>query len=206
MTSGLARRPIAFLATDGVDQRELAEPWTALADAGADLHLVSLRGGEIQSTAADDVAGRFPVDRLLSEVRAGQYDALVLPGGAGNLDRLRTERATVGFVKAFMDADKPVAAIGGAAAILLAADALRGRSVTSAPDLAAGVRAAGAEWVDRPVVVDQKLITGRGGEDLAVFCARLVALFGDAIEERRLDFTVEQSFPASDPPPGPTAG
>jgi protease I len=205
MASGVSGRAIAFLATDGVDERELADSWRALADAGADVHLVSLEGGEIRGTQPDDIAARFPVGRVLSEVRAGQYSALVLPGGHANLDRLRTHPGAVAFVRAFIDADKPVAAIGDAVGVLVAADAVRGRTVTSSPDLAAVVREAGGAWVDEPVVVDQKLVTTRGVDALPRFGARVLEVFAEAIDERRLDFTVEQSFPASDPPPGPAA-
>ncbi len=205
MANGVSGRAIAFLATDGVDERQLADSWGALADAGADLHLVSLAGGEIRGTQPDDVAPRFPVGRVLSEVRAGQYDGLVLPGGRANLDRLRADPAVLAFVRAFVDADKPVAAVGDAVGVLVAADAVRGRTVTSSPDLANEVRESGGDWVDQPVVVDQKLVTARGADDLPRFGARVLEVFDEAIDERRLDFTVEQSFPASDPPPGPGA-
>jgi protease I len=204
MATGVTGRAIAFLAAEGVDQHELAEPWDALSGAGADVRLVSLEGGEIGSTAPDDVAARFAVDRVLSNVRAGQYDALVLPGGKASVERLRSDPAVAAFVKAFVDADKPVAAIDDAVGLLVEAGVVRGRTLTSSHSLAADVRNAGGEWVDKPVVVDQKLITSREPGDLTRFCARILDLFGDAIDERRLDSTVEQSFPASDPPPGPT--
>jgi protease I len=129
----------------------------------------------------------------------------VLPGGTANLERLRATPAAVAFVKAFIDADKPVAAIGEAPGILVQADVVRGRTLTSSANVAAEIRESGGEWVDQPVVVDQKLITSRGPDDLPRFCDRITELFGEAIDERRLDFTVEQSFPASDPPPGPGA-
>lgn len=206
MTSGITGRKIAFLATDGVDRRELAEPWEALARNGAVLHLVSPHGGSIEAAhggAADVAPARFRVDRTLTDVRAGEYDGLVLPGGVSNPDRLRTDANAVSFVKAFMEADKPVAAICHAPWLLVEADVVRGRTLTSWPSLKTDIRNAGGEWVDRPVVVDQKLVTSRRPEDLPAFCAKLLSLLGTAIDERRLDFVVEQSFPASDPPPGP---
>jgi len=110
MPSGVSGRKIAVLATDGVDQRELAEPWDALSSAGAELHLISLEAGEIQATVDDEPAGRFAVDRVVTDVRAREYDGLLLPGGVANPDRLRTHPGAVAFVRAFMDADKPVAA------------------------------------------------------------------------------------------------
>ena len=203
MPSGVKGRKIAFLATDGVEKRELAEPWTALSDAGAELHLISVRGGEIRATEGDQPAGHFTVDRLLHEVRAGDYDALVLPGGVANPDRLRMHEGAVSFVRAFVDADKPVAAICHAPWLLIEADSVRGRSLTSWPSLKTDIRNAGGLWVDRPVETDQKLITSRKPDDLPAFCAKILQLFPAAIDERRHDFVVEQSFPASDPPPAP---
>ena len=203
MSGGVNGRKIAFLATDGVEQRELAEPWDALTRAGADLHLISVHPGEIQAERDGKPAGRFAVDRVVSEVRAGEYDALVLPGGVANPDRLRTDDGAVAFVRAFMDADKPVAAICHGPWMLIEADAVRGRTLTSWPSLRTDVRNAGGQWVDREVELDQRLITSRNPDDLPAFNAKILAVFGAAIDERRQDSVVEQSFPASDPPPGP---
>jgi protease I len=205
MPSGVSGRKIAVLATDGVDQRELAEPWDALSSAGAELHLISLEAGEIQATVDDEPAGRFAVDRVVTDVRAREYDGLLLPGGVANPDRLRTHPGAVAFVRAFMDADKPVAAICHGPWLLVEADVVRGRSLTSWPSLKTDIRNAGGEWVDRPVQTDQKLVTSRKPDDLPSFCAKLVDLFSSAIDERRWDSVVEQTFPASDPPPGPVA-
>jgi protease I len=104
-----------------------------------------------------------------------------------------------------MELDKPVAAICHGPWLLVEADALRGRTITSWPSLETDVRNAGGAWVDKQVQVDQKLLTSRKPDDLPAFCARLVELLADAIDERRLDKMVEQSFPASDPLPGPIA-
>jgi protease I len=205
MSTGVSGRKIAFLATDGVEQRELAEPWDALSRAGAVLHLVSLRAGEIQAAQGDHPAARFRVDRVISEARAGEYDGLVLPGGVANPDRLRVNKDAVAFVRAFMDADKPVAAICHGPWMLVEADAVRGRSLTSWPSLQTDIRNAGGLWVDRAVETDQHLVTSRKPDDLPAFTAKLLDLFAAAIDERRQDFVVEQSFPASDSPPGPAA-
>ena len=203
MQSGVSGRKIAFLATDGVEQRELAEPWDALLRAGAVLHLVSVRAGEIQAVSGDEPASRFTVDRLITEVRAGDYDGLILPGGVANPDRLRMNRDVVAFVRAFMDADKPVAAICHGPWLLVEADAVRGRSLTSWPSLQTDIRNAGGLWVDRAVETDQHLVTSRKPDDLPAFNAKVLQLVTAAIDERRQDFVVEQSFPASDAPPGP---
>ena len=201
--AGVAGRKIAFLATDGVEERELAEPWSALSAAGAEVHLVSLQPGEIQAVEHGAPTKRFRVDRVIDQVRAGDYDGLVLPGGVANPDRLRTDQNAVAFVRAFMDADKPVAAICHGPSLLVEADVVRGRTLTSWPSLRTDIRNAGGEWVDREVETDQRLVTSRKPADLPAFCAKVLRLFSAAIDERRLDRVVEQSFPASDPPPIP---
>ena len=205
MQNGLAGRRIAFLATHGVEQVELTEPWKTLQDAGAEVHLVSLEHGEIRMMRHDEKGDSFPVDRVLSEVQVGEYDGLVLPGGVANPDRLRTDPAAVSFARGFMDADKPVAAICHAPWLLVEADVVRGRTLTSWPSLRKDIENAGGEWVDKAVQMDQKLITSRKPADLPQFCARVLDIFARAIEERKLDRMVEQSFPASDPLPGPGA-
>jgi len=122
-----------------------------------------------------------------------------------NPDKLRMIPQAVDFVRQFFQSGKPVAAICHGPWLLVEADALRGRTITSWPSLETDVRNAGGAWVDKQVQVDQKLLTSRKPDDLPAFCARLVELLADAIDERRLDKMVEQSFPASDPLPGPIA-
>ena len=205
MPSQLNGRKVAFLATDGVEEVELTAPWNALKQAGAEVKLVSAKPGEIQAVNHDQKGGRFPVDVEVSKVTARDFDALVLPGGVASPDRLRTNKDAVNFVREFMEADKPVAAICHGPWLLVEADAVRGRTITSWPSLETDVKNAGGAWVDKPVQLDQKLLTSRKPDDLPAFCAQLVDLLASAIDERRLDKMVEQSFPASDPLPGPIA-
>ena len=203
MAGQLTGRKVAFLATDGVEQVEFTAPWNALKQAGADLQLVSDKTGEIQSMNHDEKGQKFPVDVEISKVTARDFDALVLPGGVANPDKLRTNKDAVAFVRDFMELDKPVAAICHAPWLLVEADAVRGRTLTSWPSLQTDVKNAGGAWIDRQVQLDQKLLTSRKPDDLPAFCAQLVELLTSAIDERRLDKMVEQSFPASDPLPGP---
>jgi protease I len=205
MPSQLMGRKVAFLATDGVEEVELTAPWNALKQAGAEVKLVSDNAGEIQAVNHDQKGGRFPVDSEVSKVSARDFDALVLPGGVANPDKLRTNKDAVNFVREFMEADKPVAAICHGPWLLVEADAVRGRTITSWPSLETDIKNAGGAWVDKPVQLDQKLLTSRKPDDLPAFCAQLVELLANAIDERRLDKMVEQSFPASDPLPGPIA-
>jgi protease I len=205
MPAQLKGRKVAFLATDGVEQVELTAPWNALKQAGADVMLLSDKTGEIQAVNHDEKGDRFPVDGLVSKASARDFDALVLPGGVANPDKLRTNADAVKLVRDFMEADKPVAAICHGPWLLVEADALRGRTITSWPSLETDVKNAGGAWVDKPVQLDQKLLTSRKPDDLPAFCAKLVELLSDAIQERRLDKMIEQTFPASDPLPGPIA-
>src|SRR6476646_8432138 len=205
MSSPLKGRKVAFLATDGVEQVEFTAPWNALKQAGADVFLLSDKEGEIQAVNRDEKGERLHVDGIVSKATVRDFDALVLPGGVANPDKLRTNADAVGFVREFMEAGKPVAAICHGPWLLVEADALRGRTITSWPSLQTDVKNAGGAWVDRQVQLDQKLLTSRKPDDLPAFCAQLVDLLADAIAERRLDKMVEQSFPESDPLPGPIA-
>jgi protease I len=205
MAAQLTGRSVAFLATDGVEEVELAAPWNALKQAGADVSLVSDKSGEIQAVNHDQKGDRFAVDREVSQVSAQDFDALVIPGGVANPDKLRTNKDAVQLVRDFMEADKPVAAICHGPWLLVESDALRGRTITSWPSLETDVKNAGGAWVDKQVQLDQKLLTSRKPDDLPAFCAQLVGMLSTAIDERRLDKMVEQSFPASDPLPGPIA-
>lgn len=203
MAANLTGRRVAFLATDGVEQVELTAPLQAVKEAHADTSLVSIKSGQIQGYIHDEKADTFTVDLLASEASARDFDALVIPGGIRNTEALRANEDAVNLVRGFMELDKPVAAICHAPRLLVEADAVAGRTLTSHPDDEAEVRTAGGSWVDKAVQIDQKLLTARKPEDLPAFCANLVALLSDAIDERRLDKMVEQSFPASDPLPGP---
>ncbi len=206
MTTGtLAGRRVAFLATNGVDHAEFAQPWTAITEAGARAELVSLQPGEIQAVSKGEKAGTFKVDRLVADVSARDYDALVLPGGLKNPDTLRMNPAAVAFVRSFVESDKPVGAICHGPWLLVEADCVRGRTLTSYPSLQTDIRNAGGDWVDRTVISDQKLVTSRNPSDLPAFCSALVDTIAHSIEERTLDRMIEQSFPASDPAPGPSA-
>ena len=205
MLTGVNGRRVAILATDGVEQVEIELPRRALDDAGATTHLIAPEDGSIQAMNHDEKGARLPVDRVLGPVRAGEYDALLIPGGVANPDRLRTDPRAVQLVREFMLADKPVAAICHGPWLLVEANAVAGRTLTSWPSLRTDINNAGGAWVDRAVQLDDNLITSRKPEDLPQFCAAILKGFASEIEERAVDAVIEQSFPASDPPPGPTS-
>ena len=203
MEQGLKGKKVAILATDGVEQVELLEPKAALENAGATTEVISLKAGTIQGMNHDEKGDRIPIDRILADVSPADYDALLLPGGVANPDRLRTERRAVNFVRDFFESDKPVAAICHAPWLLVEAGVLEGRTITSWPSLRTDIENAGASWVDTAVQTDQKLVTSRKPDDIPQFNAKMVQTFARGMADRQADEMVEQSFPASDPPPGP---
>jgi protease I len=170
---------VAFLvANEGVEESELLRPWQAVADAGGVPELVAPHTGTVETMRGLDRAGRFPVDQVTDRVRATDYHAAVLPGGVANADHLRMDAAAVDFLMALFEAGKPVAAICHGQWPLIEGDLVAGRTVTSSPSLQSDLRNAGAYWVDRDVVVCRQgintLLTGRGPDDLDVFCEKLV--------------------------------
>ncbi|GHD36451.1 type 1 glutamine amidotransferase domain-containing protein [Nocardiopsis kunsanensis] len=181
MAGQLSGRKVAVLAADGVERVELVQPRQALEEAGAQVELVSTHGGQIQSMNGDiDKGDRFDVDREVSRVGAGDYDALVVPGGTINPDQLRVNQDAVGFVRDFVQADKPVAAICHGPWILVEADVVRGRTVTSYPSVRTDLTNAGGTVVDQEVVTDQGMTTSRNPDDLPAFCERIVDEFAGA--------------------------
>jgi protease I len=169
---------VAILAADGVERVELEEPRRALDDAGARTEVVSISAGEIQARDHDlEDAGTFSVDRGVDEVSPDDYDALLLPGGTVNPDKLRMEPAAVRFVRAFVDSGKPVASICHGPWSLVEADVARGRRLTSWPSIRTDLRNAGAEVVDEEVVTDGNITTSRSPDDLPAFCERIVQEF-----------------------------
>jgi protease I len=173
----LSGKKVAFLATDMVEQVELTKPWKAVEQAGADIDLVSLEEGEIQGFNHYDKADTFSVDRTVEDASAEDYDALVLPGGVGNPDTLRTDENAVRFVREFFDAGKPVAAICHAPWMLVEADVARDRKLTSFWSIKTDVKNAGGNWVDEEVVLDGNLVTSRSPKDIPAFNKTLLEEF-----------------------------
>jgi protease I len=174
MAARLDGKKVAFLATHGVEQVELDRPWEAVRDAGATPELISLEPGEIQCFNHLDKSDTRPVDTVIDRADPADYDALVLPGGVANGDFVRADDRAAAFTKAFFDAGKPVAAICHGPWVLIEADAVSGRTVTSWPSLKTDLRNAGATWVDQEVVVDHALVTSRKPDDLPAFCGKVI--------------------------------
>ncbi|NNE92697.1 MAG: type 1 glutamine amidotransferase [Verrucomicrobiales bacterium] len=175
----LQDKKIAFLATDGVEQVELTKPWQAVNEAGADVELISLEEGEIQGVEHDEKKDKFEVDQTVDEVSASDYDGLVLPGGVFNPDTLRTNEKAVQFVRDFFQQHKPVAAVCHGPWLLVEADVVKGRTVTSWPSVKTDLINAGANWVDDECVCDDGLVTSRNPDDLPAFCDKAVEEFAE---------------------------
>lgn len=176
----LNNRKIAILVTDGFEQSEMTEPRQALDAAGAQTSIVSPKAGKVKGWTSGDWADEFAVDVPLEQASARDFDALVLPGGVINPDKLRIIPEAVAFVKAFFDAGKPVAAICHGPWTVLESGNARGRRMTSWPSLQTDLRNAGAEWVDEQVVVDGNLLTSRKPDDIPAFNKAAIELFEGA--------------------------
>jgi protease I len=174
MADRLNGKKVAFLATDGVEQIELTEPWKAVEKEGGTPELISLEDGEIQGFEHLDKAATFQVDRKAADAKESDYDGLVLPGGVANPDFLRMNEDAVRFTRTFFEAGKPVAAICHGPWTLVEADVVRDRTLTSWPSLETDIRNAGGNWVDEEVHVDNGLVTSRKPDDLPAFCDKLV--------------------------------
>jgi protease I len=185
MANKLEGKRIAFLATDGVEQSELEQPWNELQKAGARVELLSVHKGAIQAVRHMDKGDTFEVDKRVEDADAADYDGLVLPGGVANPDTLRANRSAVEFVREFFEQSKPVAAICHGPWTLVEADVVRGRTMTSWPSLKTDIKNAGGRWVDEEVHVDQGLVTSRKPADLPAFCARAIEEFAEGRHRRR---------------------
>jgi protease I len=191
MPGELDGKKIAILTADeGVEQVELVKPREAIEEAGAEVELISLEGGEVQGFDHLDKADTFQADRKAADADASDYDGLLLPGGVANPDLLRMDGDAVGFVRDFFEAGKPVAAICHAPWTLVEAGVVEGRRLTSFPSLQTDIRNAGGEWVDEEVVVDAGLVTSRNPDDLPAFCAKAVEEFAEGVHSEQREQTV----------------
>ena len=179
MAEQLRSKRIAALVENGFEQSELLEPKKALEAAGAKVDIVSPQSFRVQGWQHDDWGQGVSVDQQLESANADDYDALLLPGGVMNPDKLRINPAAVRFVRSFVEAGKPIAAICHAPWTLIEADAVKGRRMTSWPSLANDLRNAGAQWVDSECVVDNGLVTSRKPDDIPAFNKKMIEEFAE---------------------------
>jgi protease I len=182
MADALKGKTVAFLvATEGIEQVELTEPWKTVEEAGGTPRLVAPEGGEVQAYNHLDKADTFTVDDTLDDADVASYDGLVLPGGVANPDQLRMQEAAVRFVRGFAEAGKPIAVICHGPWTLVEAGVVKGRTLTSWPSLQTDIRNAGGTWVDEEVHVDDNgpgvIISSRKPDDLKAFCQEIVDRF-----------------------------
>lgn len=181
----LENKKVAILATNGFEQSELMQPKQKLEEAGAQVHIVSLEAGQIKGWDKGDWGESIAVDKTLDEASSKDYNALVLPGGVINPDTLRQEEKAVSFVKEFFEQKKPVAAICHAPQLLIEADVLKDRKVTSYNSIKTDVQNAGAHWLDQEVVTDEGLVTSRNPDDLPAFCDKMLEEIAEGKHEDR---------------------
>ena len=184
MANKLSGKKIAILAADGFEEVELTKPRAALDEAGATTTVVSLKPEKIQGMNHADKGNTVAVDRTLDEAKPENFDALMIPGGLMNPDTLRSSQEALEFVRSFFREGKPVAAICHAPWVLIDAGVIRGRTVTSWPAIKTDVRNAGANWVDKEVVVDNGLVTSRRPDDIPAFNEKMIEEFCEGRHSR----------------------
>jgi protease I len=179
MADELKGKTVVVLAADGFEQVELLEPRKALEQAGATVHVASLKRGPVKGWHATEWGEIVEADRSVDEIAPAQYDALLLPGGVMNPDKLRMSDAAVGFVRSFFNAHKPVAAICHGPWLLAEAAVIKGYTMTSYPSIKTDLKNAGATWVDEQVVVDRGLVTSRKPDDIPAFNRKMIEEFAE---------------------------
>jgi protease I len=190
MANELQGKKVAFLmANEGVEQVEFTEPRRAVENAGAEVDVIAPKADQVQAFNHLDKGDTFDVDKTTSNAKADDYDAVVLPGGVANPDQLRTDKDAVRFLREFFAAGKPVGAICHAPWMLVEADVVDGRQVTSWPSLQTDIRNAGGNWVDEEVVVDSGLVTSRKPDDIPAFNSKIVEEFAEGVHAEQAEKT-----------------
>ena len=170
---------VAILITDGFEEVEMTQPRKALDDAGAETAIVSPKDGKVRSWRFTEWGQDFPVDVKLDQAKPDDYDALLLPGGVINPDKLRMDPKAMAFAKSFFDAGKPVATICHGPWTVIEVDAARGRKIASWPSLKTDLRNAGAQWMNQEVIVDGNLVSSRMPDDIPAFNRETIAKFAE---------------------------
>ncbi len=179
--ASLSNKKVAILTEEGFEQVELTSPLEALKEAGAQVDVISPKSGKIKAWNHTDWGIEIEVDKELSAVSPDDYDALMLPGGVLNPDKLRQNKEAVAFVSAFLDEGKPVAAICHGPQVLIETGMISGRTLTSYPSLQTDLKNAGAEWVNEEVVVDNGLVTSRNPDDLPAFNKKMIEEIAEGV-------------------------
>jgi len=190
--AALSGLKVAVIVERGFEQTELLESRKALEAAGAEVEVISPAEGKVKGVNAEEWGDEVDVDLPLKQAHPREYDALLLAGGIINPDRLRTNERAVQFIRTFNTLSRPIAAICHAAWMLIEADVVRGKRVTSAPAIKTDLKNAGAIWVDTEVVEDHGLVTARMVDDIPAFIRKMIEVFAGAVGSR---FNVSPSAP-----------
>ncbi len=183
MAKKLEGKKVAILVANGFEQVEMTKPREALDEAGAESKVVSIKSGKVQGMNHDEKGDKFEVDLTLDDAKAGDFDALLIPGGLMNPDEMRQQERALEFVRNFFKAGKPVAVICHGPQVLISADLVRGRTMTSWPALRVDMTNAGANWIDEEVVVDQGLVSSRKPDDIPAFNEKMIEEFAEGKHE-----------------------
>ncbi len=179
MATKLDGKKVAILVADGFEQVEMTKPREALHEAGAETKIVSINSGKIQGMNHDEKGDEFEVDLTLGKAKPQDFDALLMPGGLMNPDAMRQEQSALDFCRHFFESGKPVAVICHGPQVLINADLVRGRTMTSWPALKVDMKNAGAHWVDEEVVVDNGLVSSRKPDDIPAFNKKMIEEFAE---------------------------
>jgi len=179
----LSGKKVAIITENGFEEVELTSPKQALEQAGATVHVVSPESGKVKAWDKDHWSIDVPVDVTLQDANPSEYDALMIPGGVLNPDKMRTNPNCVEFAQHFIDAGKPIAAICHGPQLLIETGALNGRTMTSYPSLKTDLKNAGVQWEDKEVVTDHGLVTSRSPKDLEAFNKKMIEEFGEGIHQ-----------------------
>jgi len=185
MSEELNGKKVAILVENGFEEVELTEPRKALDQAGAQTQIVSPAGDQVKAWRHTEWGATLPVDLSLDDANPSDFDALLLPGGVLNPDKLRKNQKAVEFVRAFFDEGKPVAAICHGPQTLIDAEVVEGRKLTSYPSIKTDLKNAGAKWVDQEVVVDNGLVTSRKPDDIPAFNRKMIEEFAEGIHRHQ---------------------
>jgi protease I len=194
MDTKLIGKRVAVLVADGFEQVEMTEPRTALDEAGAHTELISLKTGKVKGWQHTDWGDEFQVDHTVTQVKPDDFDALVLPGGVMNPDKLRNDQHAVEFVRHFVESGKPIAAICHGPWTLINAGGVRGREMTSYPSIQMDLKNAGAKWVDEEVVTDNGLVTSRKPSDIPAFNKKMIEEFAEGMHAPQGGMQSRQQF------------
>ncbi len=187
MENQLTGLRVAILATDGVEEAELVEPRKALDEAGATTTLISMKSGKIQSMKHDEKSKKYDVDLTLEDADPNEFDAVLLPGGALNADTIRVEKSAQEFVQEMDGSDKPIAVICHAPWLLISADLVDGRTITSYHTIQDDIRNAGGDWADEEVIRDENWVSSRQPSDIPAFNEEMISLFSESVRKPESD-------------------